>query len=242
MPVGGGRGPRAELVEPPQRHGRELGALPPTFERVLARLEHDFAGRSVERDHLSGRDELGRAAQAHDRGHAERSREDHRVVRRTAEIGDEAAHARPVELRGERRRELVGDDDERRLELVDQVDERIAPGPQVALQAPADVGEIADALAQPVVALAREHFVELGDGALERPVAVDALGADELVGALGEQRIVEHQELRREDGRLRRADRARDTRDEISSSSTRVRSRAARSRWRSRSMPLVASR
>ena len=57
-------------------------------------------------------------------------------------------------------------------------------GPQVALQPAADVGEIADALAQPVVAFAREHFVQLGDGALERPVGVDALGADELVGAL----------------------------------------------------------
>ena len=104
-------------------------------------------------------------------------------MRRAADVGDQAAHARPVELRGHRRRQLVGDEDERRLELLDEIDERIAAGPQVALQAAADVGQVADALAQPGVALAREHLVQLGDRALERPVGVDALGANQLVGA-----------------------------------------------------------
>ncbi len=78
-------------------------------------------------------------------------------MRRAADVADQAAHPRPVELRRNRRRQLVGDENQRRLELVDEVDERIAAGPQVALQPSADVREIADALAQPRVAFAREH-------------------------------------------------------------------------------------
>ena len=122
-----------------------------------------------------------------------------------------------------------------------EIDQRVAIGPEAALQPRRHVGQVAGALAKPRVALAREQLVELGDGALERPVGVDALGAHELIGPPREQRIVQHQQLRREDGGLGRADRAGHA-GVISSSSRRVRSRALRRRCRSRSTPLDASR
>src|SRR6185436_9812354 len=44
--------------------------------------------------------------------------------------------------------------------------------------------------------------MQLVDCALERPIGIQSLGANQLVGALGQQRVVEHQQLGGEDGRL----------------------------------------
>jgi hypothetical protein len=103
-------------------------------------------------------------------------------------------------------------DDERRFQLLNQIDERIAARAKVALQAAADVGEVANPVAEPGVALARENLVQLVDRPFERPVGVQPLGADQLVRALRQERVVEHEELRSEDRGLRGPDRARHAR------------------------------
>ena len=59
--------------------------------------------------------------QADDRRHAERSRENRGVIRAAAGVGREAANARPIELRDDRRRELVGDEHARRVEILQQI-------------------------------------------------------------------------------------------------------------------------
>jgi MFS family permease len=84
---------------------------------------------------------------------------------------------------------------------MDQVDERVATGPQVSLQAAADIREIAGALLHPLVAFAGEDVVHFVDRPRQRPVGVDPLRADQLVGAAHQQRVVEHQDLRVEDRR-----------------------------------------
>ena len=110
---------------------------------------------------------------------------------------------------------FVGDDDDGRLDLVHELHEWIAAWPEISLKTPGDVGDIADPLAQPEVAFPRAQLAQLGDGALERPVGIDALEPDQLVGATREERVVEHEQLSREDGGLRRADRPRDARRDL---------------------------
>ena len=61
------------------------------------------------------------------------------------------------------------------------------------------VGDVVLALAQVLVLDAREDRAELFVGAMHRPRRIDALVADDLLGAADEQRIVEHQDLRVED-------------------------------------------
>ena len=58
-------------------------------------------------------------------------------------------------------------------------------GPEIAAKASRDVREIADALAQPRIALAREHLMELADRPLERPIGVDLVG---YMGSKAEQK------------------------------------------------------
>ena len=103
-------------------------------------------------------------------------------MRRAADFADEAADPRPVELRRHRGRQLARDDDHRRVQFVDQLHERIQVRAQITLQASADIGEVPDPLRQPRVAFAGEDIVQFLDRALEGPVRVDALAANERVG------------------------------------------------------------
>ena len=76
---------------------------------LVVGIEDELARRAVDHDQLPGLDELAGVVQADDRRHVERSRQDGGVVRAAAGVGGEAADLGPVDLRRERRRQLVGD-------------------------------------------------------------------------------------------------------------------------------------
>ena len=116
------------------------------------------------------------------------------MVRPAAGVGDERGEPLPVELRDDRRRELVGDEDQRPLEVLEEV-ERIPAGAQVHAQAADDVADVSLALAQVRVVRLVEERGDLLERALQRRVGVQALGADDVGRALDQHRVVEHQQL-----------------------------------------------
>ena len=134
-------------------------------------------------------------------GHLQRAREDRGVIRAAAGVGGKPLDARPVELRRDRRRQLVGDQDRRAVDLAQQLARPARAVPQVHAQAAGDVGDVVLALAQVRILHRREELVELLVGAMHRPRGVDALGADDLLGAADQHRVVEHQDLRVEQRR-----------------------------------------
>ena len=118
------------------------------------------------------------------------------MIRPAAGVGDERREPLPVELRDQRRGELVGDEHQRSFEVPEQI-ERIAVGAQVHAQPADDVGDVALALAQVGVVDAdrtaprlRRARAASADSAFSRSVANDRRGP------LDQHRIVEHQQLR----------------------------------------------
>ena len=114
-------------------------------------LDGDLAGRAVEDDRRAGGDPRRRVVQADDGRHLQRARQDRGVIRAAAGVDREALDARPVELRGQRRRELVGDEDRRAVELAQQIARAARAVPQVHAQPAGDVGDVVLALAQVLV-------------------------------------------------------------------------------------------
>ncbi len=92
---------------------------------------------------------------------------------------------------------------------MDRPGEHVRSLSEIALQPSGDVGEIACTLSKPGIALPGEHQLDLFDGSFERPVCVDPLGSHQLVGAAGEQRVVQHEHLGCENGGLGRTERPR---------------------------------
>ena len=120
-----------------------------------------------------------RVVQADDRRHFERAREDRGVIGAAAGVGGEAADLRPVDLRRERRRQLVGDQHRRLVELAQQVARRRDALAQVHPQPADQIGDVALALAQVRIGDLVEDRAELVEHLLHRPLGVDALLADD---------------------------------------------------------------
>ena len=166
----------------------------------------DVAGLAVDDHRRAGRQTPADVVQADDRRYAERPRQDRGVIGAAAGVGGESANARPVELRDHRRRELVGDEHARRVEILQQI-ARTCPcsSLQVHAQPPGDVVQVALSLVQVGIVDVVEDGRQLVERALHRPLRVDPLIADDDRGAADEHRIVEHQELGVEDRRQVRA-------------------------------------
>ena len=157
-----------------------------------------------------GRDDARRAGQADDRRDAERPHQDGGVMRRPAR------RRRPGRARGVQSSCAATDGGSSSATRIsggssslNEIDQRIAIGPEAAQAAGrrrrSGRPRARGASASPSRANSSCSF---GGGALDRPVGVDPLGAHELVGPARQQRIVEHQQLRREDRGLGRTDRA----------------------------------
>ena len=84
-------------------------------------VDQHLAGRAVDGDHRARRDEHAGVVQAGDRRHVQRAREDRGVVRPAAGVGHERGQPLPVELRDRRRRHVVRDEDQRSLEVLEEV-------------------------------------------------------------------------------------------------------------------------
>jgi len=114
-------------------------------------------------------------AEADDRGDAERAREDRRVIGAAPRVGGKAQDARPIELGDHRRRELVGDQHARRIEVLEQVPRPALLAAQVHPQPPCHVVQIALALVKVGILDVVEDGGNLVERALDRPFRVDAL-------------------------------------------------------------------
>ena len=160
-----------------------LAALRGARELVRRRIDDHLAGRAVDDDELAGLDDVARVVQADDGRHLERARQDRGVIRPAAGVGREAADLRPVDLRGQRRRQLVGDEHRRLVELAQQIARRRHALPQVHPQPADEVGDVALPLAQVRVGDLVEDGAELVEDLLDGPLGVDALLADDVGGA-----------------------------------------------------------
>ena len=100
----------------------------------------------------------------------------------------------PIELRDHRRRQLVGDEHERSVEVPEQAGRFIA-GTQVHAEPTDDVGDVAFALAQVGVVRLVEERGDFLQRALQRRFGVQPLVADDRRCPLDQHRVVEHQEL-----------------------------------------------
>ena len=165
----------------------------------LVGVDEHIAGRAVHREQRPGLDDRAGVVQPRDGRHVDRARQDRRVIRPAPRVGDDGGEALPVELGDHRRRQLVGHEHERALEVVEQGLEeldRIAAAAQVHAQAPDDVADVAFALAQVRVFGPIEQRGDFAERAFQRRRGVELLGADDLRRAIDQHRVVEHQELR----------------------------------------------
>ncbi len=213
--IGRDRRHPAQFVEFAMGRLRHAGAIGPASQRLGVRFDHHFPGGTVDGDALSGGDHLRGTTQADDGRHAERTDENHRVVGRAADVTHQSAHLGPVELRRNGGRQLISHHDQGAVKCAHKINQRIRSGSEVPQQSSPHVCEVADPFAQPRIALPGKHVAQFTQGAVQRPVGIDALGADERLDPGGEQRVVEHQQLCGEDGRLRRPDRAGDARGDL---------------------------
>ena len=112
------------------------------------RIDDDFASLAVDDHRRAGRHPPADVVQADHRRHAERSREDRGVIRAASGVGREPADSRPIELRDDRRRQLVGDEHARRVEILQPIAGAALFVAQIHAQAAGDVVQVALALVQ----------------------------------------------------------------------------------------------
>ena len=177
--------PRARPQRPPLR----------VLDGVRRRRDEHLAERAVD-DHRRARRHPGRrVVQADDGRDLQRPGENRRVIRAAAGIHGKPLDARPIELRRERRGELVGDENGGSVELTQQVARPARPVPQVHPQPAGDVRDVGFAFAQVGVFDAREDVADLLVGAVHRPRRVHPLFFDDLLRPSDEQGIVQHEDL-----------------------------------------------
>ena len=87
----------------------------------LVRVDDQLAALAVDGHDRAGEHPPGRVVQPDDRRHLERAREDRGVVACGCRHPSRSRAPGPVDLRRHRRRELVGDQDERALDVLEQV-------------------------------------------------------------------------------------------------------------------------
>jgi hypothetical protein len=163
----------------------------------LGRRRHDeLTGRAVDYHRRPGGDANRRVVETDDGRHLQRSRKDRGVIRPAAGVGGKRLHPRPIELRRDRRRQLVGDQHRGPIELAEQLARAACAMPQVHAQAPGHVGHVVLALPQVRIFHRAEQLVQLLVGAMHGPRGVDALGADDMLGAADQHLVVKHQQLR----------------------------------------------
>ena len=177
-----------------------LGAASRPNEKLRARVHHHFARSAVDDHQGACRNPVAGVVQANHNRHFKRAREDGGVVRAAAGIGGKPADLRPIHLSRQRRRQLVGDQHRGLLHVLQEVARCRHVVPEVHAQAAHQIRDVSFTLAEIRVRHLVEHGAELLENLVERPLGVDALLANELGGAGHQHRIVEHQQLRVEQG------------------------------------------
>jgi hypothetical protein len=172
------------------------------------RIDDDLAGFAIHDHGSSGRDSSTHVMQAHDRRHAERARKDGRMVRAASGVGREALDPRPIELGHDRRRQFVGDEHARRVEVLQPVARTSLLVTEVHPQTAGNILQVALAFVQVRVVDIIEHRGRFIECTLHRPFGIDSFVADDGGRPPDENRIVQHQQLSVEDrGEVRAASR-----------------------------------
>jgi hypothetical protein len=91
------------------------------LECVRVGVHHDFARRAVHGDDRAGRDDHAGVVQARDGRHVDGARQNRGVVRPTPCVRDERGEPLPVELRDHRGGHLVGHEDQRSFDVLEEV-------------------------------------------------------------------------------------------------------------------------
>ena len=95
------------------------------------------------------------------------------MIRPAALVAHQRGEPMPVELRDQRRRQLVGNEDERAFEFAEQVGLHFS-GAQVAEQPSDDVGDVAAPFAQIRIVGAVEERRDFVERLLQRRFGIDA--------------------------------------------------------------------
>ena len=201
--------------------GRRSSSLRATrAKRRFVGIENQLVRLGVDDHELSGPHEPALASwRLTTAGTSRRPREDGGVMRAAAGVGREAADARPVHLRRNRRRQLVGDQHRRLVDFTEQIAGRRHALAEVFMRSRPTRSPTSPVRSRNACGSATSSNTALNsrrDLFDRRPFGVDAALADEF-GRLGDDhRIVEHEQLSVEEGGNLRAAAAAEARPERS--------------------------
>ena len=168
----------------------ELALLQPVLGQHRAiGIDDDDAVLAVDDQHLAVADQRPRVVRRDHRRHVEAARDDGRVRRHAAQVGEERAVVMLLELDHVRRREVVRDED--RLLLGHRRGQRARLAHQPLQHALADLHDVGLALAQVRILDLLELLDQHAHLLRQRPLGVAALLRDDLLRHLGQRRVVQ---------------------------------------------------
>ena len=109
-------------------------------------------------------------------------------------VADQAGDPLPLELGDERRCQFVRDQDDRSIDVPEEIG-GFSGRAEVAAEARDDVGDVTLALAEIRIVAAVEERRNLLQGLLQRRLRVHALARNDLRGAIDEHPVIQHEEL-----------------------------------------------
>ncbi len=150
-----------------------------------ARPQIDVSLAAVQGDQVAGLHFTQDAAQARDRGDAERPRQDGGVAGGAAGLGDDAGHLQPVERQRLRRQDFRGDDDDGFVDF-QGVAMAILLQSQLGDDAADDITDVGHAFLEVLVLDLAEEGGVLVEHVVQGGAGIDVLGEDGILDACGE--------------------------------------------------------
>ena len=172
-------------------------------ERRLVRIGNDLAGGAVEQQIHAVRKAVRLFARARHGRNTHRARHDRRVAGAPADAGDKADHRLGADLGSIRGRQVVRDQN---AGLGDGVDRVVRNPLEVFEHALGDVADVGGAGLHVFIVHRAEHGLKILAVDKAGVLRADHLICDQIGHALDEVRIVQHEQMRVKDLRLRRAD------------------------------------
>jgi hypothetical protein len=125
----------------------------------------------------------------------QRAGEDGGVVRAAPGVHRKPAHAGPIDLGSHGRRQLIGDEHERPVDMAQPGVGRDGALPEVHEEAPHDVFDVPLPLPQVRVLDRIEQLLDFLERTMDGPLGIDAFVADQGQRAPQQHRIVENEQL-----------------------------------------------
>src|SRR5262245_1619607 len=176
--------------------GLALAKLHVKTQRLWQRVYDDRAGRAVNDDGFARSDARGDVAHSDHGRDVDAARDDRSVRGPSAGGGDEAEHAMWVQVGGDRRQQVVGDNDRTFGQLAKVA--RLGAG-EYFDQSVRDVHHIRSAFAQVIVSDLRVNAQQVVRRVAHGPFGVDAVVADAVLDLPSQVPILEHHQVGFED-------------------------------------------